>query len=671
MNFFEHQEQAERKTFRLVVLYTLAVVLTFCAVHLLVSFIYAVAAENIQEDEYGRHFDSDEESLISAVTNPILLLADFGVVVLIIGGGTLYKISELKGMGGDGIAQSFGGVRISPTNASLKEKRLLNIVDEMSIASGIHVPNVYVLRNEQGINAFAAGFTANTSVVAVTQGALDYLTRDELQGVLAHEFSHILHRDTYLNLKLIGILFGLEILAMLGYILLRCTPNVVVTDRDDKGSGSAIVVVMLVLGIGLFVIGLIGQLFANIIRAAISRQREFLADASAVQYTRNPDGIAGALKKIGSSVGAQISNNNAISASHIFFGNALSPGFFSHLFDSHPNLTTRIKRIDPSFRGDYPKTIQKVVDYTNVNDSVPKKPNPLDELAKRFPLPPMGGNTGTPISGGAAAVAAAILSSAGEVTENKLRVADALLEKIPQTVSDAMFNRFGAIGALLAVLLDTDPKLREMEVLFLQENLDADTYAQTLQIADALKGSSDSVKIPIVQKAFPFLRNLSKSDYLHLRRTIDKLMKFDGRIDILEFTIAGFVVNDLDIYFQLAPPAPEKYSDPKQIAEPFRKVASFMAYAGSSDQSECAKAFSDAARSLGIQAEILPKSACVPSEFSNSVKMLTFSSKQLRQKILTALYSCITSDGYINEREGELIRAVTAHFQCPMPTWGA
>lgn len=674
MNFFEHQERAERKTVLLVVLYLLAVVLTFCATHLIASFAYELAGAIIEE-EHGHRFEMTYAKYFDYVENPAILIFDLGAILLIIGGGTLHKMTELNSKGGDGVAQSLGGVRVTQATASLKEKRLLNIVEEMAIAAGIHVPNVYVLREEQGINAFAAGFTPATSVVAVTQGALEYLTRDELQGVLAHEFSHILHRDTNLNLKLIGILHGLELLFLCGVVLLFCLREIAPVFRGGgKNKGSAIIaivmLVMFILGIGFSVIGFIGMVFALIIRSAVSRQREFLADASAVQYTRNPDGIVGALKKIGSSVGGEIKSEKAIETSHIFFGSAVPVGL-GFLLDSHPSLTARIKRIDPSFNGVFRKELQKVIDYTNVNEESSQKQKSFREFSKLFPLLPAITVSGMQAPERTAAVAGAILSNVGTVTQDKLCVADALLEKIPQEVDKALVNRFGAIGAFLAVLIDKDPfGPRDAEISFLERNLDKTTFAHVKSIADTLESCPCSVKIPIVQKAFPFLRNLSKSEYIALRKTISTLMKFDGRISILEFTIAGFMVNDLDIYFKLAPAIPEKYRDLNQIAEPFRKVASAMAYAGSDVQTECANAFANAAHSLGIQTEILPKEECVPAEFSASVRELTFASKPLRQKILTALYSCIAFDGYINEQEGELIRAVTAHFQCPMPTWG-
>ncbi|MGI5831606.1 MAG: M48 family metallopeptidase [Thermoguttaceae bacterium] len=674
MNFFEHEERAQRKTVRLIVYYCLALLLTFLALHLVIApLVYTAVTASAESVEYGlQEGDDSTRFLFSAWTNPLIIGIDILIVGLLIGGGTLYKIGEMKRLDGDGVASYCGGRRIDPRTADWKEKRLLNIVEEMAIASGVPVPNVYVLQDEPSINAFAAGFTTSTSVIAVTRGALDYLTRDELQGVIAHEFSHILHQDTRLSMKLVGVLFGLEMVALTGFIIMRAAPRVAPRSDGENNNSAAIIVGVLLFGLALFLIGLFGQLFANVIRAAVSRQREFLADASAVQFTRNPDGIAGALKKIGSGVGSGIDNNKAIEVSHFFFGSIFGRNLFSGLFDSHPNLTTRIKRIDPLFDGVFPKKLEKVSTADQETGS-PVSESGTDRL--RDLVRKTTGDGGAAAGVVPAAAAAAILDSAGTVTEEKLRVANALLEKIPDTVSAAVNDQNGAIATLLTVLLDTDPELREKQQAFLreqvgEEGLTIDILKGIDMIAAALEGAPDTIKIPIIQKAFPMLRGMSKTEYTKIRNIVLSLMKFDGRIDILEFTIFGFVVNDLDSYFRLTPPVQETFDKPEQIAEPFRKAASCVAYAAGDNPEECRKAFAAAANQIGLSLTILPKEECTPSEFGNALRTLTYAKPRLRETMLKAFYACITDDGYINEREGELIRAITAYFRCPMPSWG-
>ncbi len=243
---------------------------------------------------------------------------------------------------------------LHPDSTDPDERRLLNVVEEMAIASGLPVPPVYLLENEPGINAFAAGHTPGDAVIAVTSGTLRRLSRDELQGVIGHEFSHILNGDMRLNIRLMGVLFGILVIGIVGWIIFRSSfgsPTRCPDDDDDRKGFNPIPLI----GLALYVIGYVGVFFGNLIKAAVSRQREFLADASAVQFTRNPDGLAGALKKIGAlAEGSQIQDPHAEEASHLFFGKAV--GGLDHFFGllaSHPPLVERIRRIDPSFTGDF------------------------------------------------------------------------------------------------------------------------------------------------------------------------------------------------------------------------------------------------------------------------------------------------------------------------------
>ena len=281
----------------------------------------------------------------------------FGLVAMgtsaVIAAGSLYKMAALSG-GGHTVAELLGGRLLRADAATPAERRLLNVVEEMAIASGVPVPPVYLLENELGINAFAAGHAPGDAVVAVTAGTLARLSRDELQGVIAHEFSHILNGDMRLNIRLMGVLFGILVIGLTGWIIFRSTTGGYVRlgarDDDRKGFNP-----LPLIGLALYVIGYVGVFFGNLIKAAVSRQREFLADASAVQFTRNPDGIAGALKKIGAvAEGSRIQDPHAEEASHMFFGDALSG--WTELFGllaTHPPLVERIKRIDPSFDGDF------------------------------------------------------------------------------------------------------------------------------------------------------------------------------------------------------------------------------------------------------------------------------------------------------------------------------
>ncbi|RJP94575.1 MAG: hypothetical protein C4518_03005, partial [Desulfobacteraceae bacterium] len=328
MNFFEHQEQSKRNTFKLIVLMILAVSAIVISVYAAVM--VAFYTQDITLSAGGGPAAWFDPSVFSGVAL---------VVLTLIMGGSFVKLIALR-RGGSYVAESLGGRRILPETHDIKEKRLINVVEEMALSAGMAVPAAYVLDQEQGINAFAAGHSPSDAVVAVTSGCLNQLSRDELQGVVAHEFSHILNGDMNLNLRLIGMVSGIMVLATAGRIVLQGTR----TSRNSKSSGP-----ILMLGLMLIIIGYAGVLAARIIQSAVSRQREYLADASAVQFTRNPSGIANALKKIGGFMkGSIVRAPLAGEASHMFFGSAIAT-----LFATHPPLKDRIRRIDPGFSGDF------------------------------------------------------------------------------------------------------------------------------------------------------------------------------------------------------------------------------------------------------------------------------------------------------------------------------
>ena len=334
MDFFTHQDRARRNTRRLVALFVLAVIAIVAAVYLAVVVF-------LMTTEAGEYISQ------GGLAAPQVLVPVVAGTLFVIAAGSGYKTLQLS-EGGPAVARLLGGKPLDPNTREADERRVLNVVEEMAIASGTPVPEVYLLAQEQGINAFAAGRTPADAVVGVTEGTARHLSRDELQGVVAHEFSHILNGDMRLNLRLIGVIHGILVISMIGYFVMRSGGG---SSRGRKKGGAGAVVI---LGLALYVIGWIGVFFGRLIKAGVSRQREFLADAAAVQFTRNPLGISGALQKIGGlGAGSRIAHRRAEEASHLFFSNALKKSFLG-LTATHPPLEERIRRIDPSFDGTFP-----------------------------------------------------------------------------------------------------------------------------------------------------------------------------------------------------------------------------------------------------------------------------------------------------------------------------
>ncbi|RVD76340.1 M48 family metalloprotease [Pseudomonas koreensis] len=327
MNFFEQQRQAKNQTARLINMMILSIVMLIGLTSL--PFVF-----------------SGFEDYLSGTGSLLDAFMALGVIATIVGGivviGGLLKYRELRA-GGKVVAEKLGGRWLNGFAMTPGEKRLMNVVEEMAIASGSVMPAVYLLP-DQSINAFAAGFTPEDAVIGVTQGAVTQLTREELQGVIAHEFSHIFNGDMRLNTQLVAVVHGLLVLGLSGGLLMASLL---------KGGKRDVRLMLLALFAGflLCLAGFIGNLFGNLVKAGVSRQREFLADASAVQFTRNPQALVGALKKIGAQ-GSSISAVRAGEYSHLYFSTGVSTTL-SRMFATHPDLSVRIRRIDPQWDGQF------------------------------------------------------------------------------------------------------------------------------------------------------------------------------------------------------------------------------------------------------------------------------------------------------------------------------
>ena len=614
MRFFEHQEKARNSTFRLLVLFGLGVFALIFSIDgiLLLGLGYSESQNGLGSANWGRILETDFPALA--------LVAAF--IGFVIGSASLYRLSQLSSGGGASVAESLGGRLLQPETRNPIERKILNIVEEMAIASGVPVPPVYLM-DEEGINAFAAGWSPNDAVIGVTKGCVEALSRDELQGVIAHEFSHILNGDMKLNIRLMGILYGIFFLSILGEILIRSISYSSGNSSNEKkndGKGA-----IFVIGLVLFILGWVGWFFGRLIQAAVSRQREFLADASAVQFTRNPDGISGALRKIaGWNQGSIIKNPNVTEASHLFFGNGISG--FSALFATHPPLEERVKRIE----GAYFQPPENVSETTSTEPTqdIAFSTAQLSNLAGTMRMPAKNAPPPLPIllpienqckdPAGALAVLYSMLLPSDNPARNKAR--DQLISKVDPAIAQALF---------------------EVEPLVLQTN--------KLQL------------FTLLSKALPSLKMLGKEQSIDALKTCQALISADGKIDFFEFCI-----------WRLAKGGLEKFRQVKGPGAALGIAAStvFAFFAKLSDTPEAA--YQKAIQAAGIHG-LLSNIETKTDDFKMLDKVFDFlaqANTEIKQKVLDGCIAAILNDGKITEDEGVLLRAFCLSMEIPLPPLG-
>ena len=510
MNFFAAQDLARRTTRRLVAVYVLATVLIVFGVTATVGFaLYAFT-----ESGYG----ASPGAFVSR-QSAVLWLTAIAATVLILG-ATLYKTAVLSA-GGGRVATDLGGTLVPADVSDPLRRRLRNVVEEMAIASGVPVPEIYVLELERGINAFAAGYEPGDAAVAVTRGALELLDRDELQGVIGHEFSHILNGDMRLNIRLMGVLFGIMVLGLAGRLILRSGRfGALVSSRRNRAAP-----VVLVIGAGLAVLGGIGVLLARLIKAGVSRQREYLADASAVQFTRQTDGIAGALKKIGGfEAHSYLQAADPEEVSHMLFGAGSRLG---GLFATHPPLTARIRALDPAFRPE---------DYPVVNPL--DRPTVTPESADR--------HTGFAAGGPAAAPAADIPALVGRPGIEHVAFATRLRESLPERLYEAAHSSGLAYLLVFALVLDRSGRALGAQMSLLEQQLGRERATLIRQFYDELAESGAEFRLPLLEIAFPALKRRPAPQLQYLIELAGGLIDSDGEIGVYEYCFYRILVANLD-----------------------------------------------------------------------------------------------------------------------------
>jgi Zn-dependent protease with chaperone function len=649
MDFFEAQARARKRTSRLVVLFALAVAGTIAAAYVAALFGLAATGDRPHPRPYSTAVEA--ESTPTSLWQPGVLAGVSIVVLAIVGLGSLYKWQQFSS-GGRAVAESVGGRRVDPHTTDLAERRLLNVVEEMAIASGTPVPAAYVLDDEPAINAFAAGLTTGDAVVAVTRGTLQKLTRDELQGVVGHEFSHILNGDMRLNLRIGAIVFGILVLGLAGRGILWSLRGVRVRSRGNKNSGGVVAVIVFT-GLALLVIGYVGYFFGRLIQAAVSRQREFLADASAVQFTRNPSGLTGALKKIGGyALGSTLQSNKSAAIGHFFFAQSFRSGF-TGFWATHPPLDQRIRAIDPRFDGKFfaPPEVVDVERESFVSAGLaPPKPRAVPPR-----LPP--------------AAATAAVGAIGSLTPAQIENAQHLLEATPDRLRRAARHPDEACVLVFGLLLDDDPTVRQRQRELVAIRSGAEALRLLGELDSALRLLRVEQKLPLLQLALPALRDVPPTALDVFLDTLDELVHADARVSPFEFALQKLLIRTLHLSRNPAAGAAQYYSF-NAVAAEISLVLSALAHAATQDIDSARMAFAAGAAQLKlIEAHLRFQESASPdfAALDTALDKLAAASLPIKQRTLIAAAHTVGADGQVLVAEAELLRAISAALDVPMP----
>jgi Zn-dependent protease with chaperone function len=562
------------------------------------------------------YFDSNHQNSLSN-SNPNCRIStiwwDFRVffwtligTAILMGIPSWWKINQLKA-GGAVIAAELGGIRVFPETATPAEQQLLNIVEEMAIAATMAVPPVYLLVDESGINAFAAGFTINDAVIGVTQGSLEQLTRDELQGVIAHEFSHILNGDMVMNIRLMGMLHGILGLHLVGRVL-----SYTGSSRDNP---------LATFGILLRIIGFSGFISGRLIQSAISRQREFLADASAVQFTRNADGIGSALEKIGG-LSSQIDSPHAETTSHMFFSPALNFNWLEGLFATHPPLAQRIQIV----RGAGKKLGTKIV----VNGQAVPAFNQIISL-----------------------------QTSSFVTTGLASMGDEMATIIPVS---SVVGEYGTLAYIYALLLDRNHTTEQLD--YLSQLEEPAVIEQIEQMKSAVAIISPQQRLTSLDRQVTKIR-----DTVHTSRLLKCAY---GMVDILPLADWHTTLVYLVLNHRLAPTTgtpQEIYHSIEDVWIETLNILGTLARLTGNKPQDISYSFEASLMRLpssqSSQSKLPP--AITWREFQTDLSKIAVATPKVKQTLIAACLEILNNQREIPDDGADLMRSIAILLDCPIP----
>lgn len=652
MNFFEHQDRARRNT-RYLILLLVAAVSSLVAI---TTLLFAVVTYVGQEHNAGitTTFWQGVLQSLSPFTFLWIAVAVSSVVLL----GSIFRFVQLQG-GGKIIAESMGGRLLSGNTQDADERKILNVVEEMSIASGAAVPPVYLIE-EDSINAFAAGYHPQDAVIGITRGCIQNLNRDELQGVIAHEFSHIFHGDMRINMRLISLLYGILVIGLIGEFLIRIAGNRSASRSSKDNSPAALIAI----GVGLLVIGYTGIFFGNLIKSAVSRQREFLADASAVQFTRNPDGIAGALKKIGgNSYGSEIRHQQASEFSHMYFGQGVKTLF--NLMATHPPLEDRIMRIQPNWDGEFVESIYKrrktATEETHATSET-MFDDEISEGASHF----AGSSSDTVVVARNNEPIINIeqtLNQIAQPTKAQLSYARTQLADIPDALKIAAREPFGARALVFGLLMDRKADTQQHQLALLGEHLPNHELQQLQPMIASAASINDRLRLPLIELCLPVLKQLSKQQHQLFLECLNALIRADNKVSLMEWAIYRIVMHN---NYQTVTTQRDRTLN--QLQNECSILLSILAHTGAKNLQQATNAFTRAQQELTFSSmTLLPQTNSKLSDLDNALDKLNQLKPLQKPQLLKAMSQCVLQDSQVTIAEAELFRAIADSLDCPVP----
>jgi Zn-dependent protease with chaperone function len=631
MNFFEYQEQARRQSRWLVFLFILAVTIIVVVIDLAILIAFGVMDPEQQQTLLSMEtFKANLGTILGGalVTTAVIVVA------------SLFKTASLRSGGGK-VARDLGGVLVEADARDPLRRRLYNVVEEIALASGIAVPEIYVLEQESAINAFAAGFTPADAAVAVTRGALEKLDRNELQGVIAHEFSHIFNGDMRLNIRLMGALFGILMLSLIGRRVLHGSFYV---GRSKNNNGGAIVMI----AIAVMAVGYIGLFFGRWIKSAVSRQREYLADASAVQFTRDPDGIAGALKKISVYSDASYLNVETEEISHMLFGN----GEKTSMFSTHPPMNERILRIDKNYRPEQLQDLAKSIErkaQVQAKQQARQKKSPNKGVAGMFD-------------------ADKLVDQIGHPDFSRILMAAALASSIPEEISAAAHSNQWATEVLFYCLMDQNDEIREQQLLAIAQTMGSDSEQRVRGLLSASPVLAREQRLPLLEISIPELKRRPPDHVSRVLATVTALSEADGQTDIFEYLMAKIIGQHL---WESVNPQRVKLSGKKslkQVADKAQQVIAVLALHGNDDKLAAESAYKAGNGLLNPkQQHAIPDVGDWAETLDLALPALDQLKPGDKEQLVNALIATVMADDKIAVEELELLRVICAVIHVPLP----